>query len=124
MGSGLKNKTTLRRRIDDLIPSYISHAADSVTKFNPKSSSLTTASGRTISYDILVVAAGLKVKFDGVEGLQQALADPTSAVSSIYSYDTCDKTWSDIEAFRSGKAVFTQPAGVIKCAGGEFVTVL
>jgi sulfide:quinone oxidoreductase len=38
-------------------------------------------------------------------------------VSSIYSYDTCDKTWADIEAFRGGKAIFTQPAGVIKCAG-------
>ncbi|KZS99294.1 FAD/NAD-binding domain-containing protein [Sistotremastrum niveocremeum HHB9708] len=117
VGSGLKNKTALRRRVEDLIPSYISHAVDSVTTFTPKSSSLTTASGRTISYDILVVAAGIKVNFDAIEGLPKALADPTSAVSSIYSYDTCDKTWGDIEAFRSGKAVFTQPAGVIKCAG-------
>ena len=40
-------------------------------------------------------------------------------MSSIYSYNTADKAWRDIDALRSGKAIFTQPAGVIKCAGGE-----
>lgn len=80
---------------------------------------MTTASGRDLSYDILVVAAGLQINWDGVQGLSKALANPSSGVSSIYSYGTCDKVWDDIEGLRSGNAIFTQPAGVVKCAGGE-----
>jgi sulfide:quinone oxidoreductase len=65
------------------------------------------------------VSAGLKINWNAISGLSKALADPVSGVSSIYSYDTCDKVWNDIEALRMGKAIFTQPAGVIKCAGGN-----
>jgi len=50
--------------------------------------------------------------------------DPSSGVSSIYSYETCDKVWNDIETLRSGNAIFTQPAGIIKCAGGEGVCAM
>lgn len=68
---------------------------------------------------MLVVAAGLQINWNAVKGLSNALADPTSGVSSIYSFETCDKVWDDIEALRAGNAIFTQPAGVIKCAGGN-----
>jgi len=78
---------------------------------------VTTTEGNTITYDTLIVAAGLQINWDNIKNLSSALADNSSGVSSIYSYETCDKTWSDIEAFRGGKAIFTQPAGVIKCAG-------
>ncbi|KAL0946941.1 hypothetical protein HGRIS_013100 [Hohenbuehelia grisea] len=57
------------------------------------------------------------INWSAIQGLPKALADSTSGVSSIYSYDTCDKVWQDVDALRSGKAVFTQPAGVVKCAG-------
>ena len=78
-----------------------------------------TDAGRTLAYDALVVAMGLQVNFGAIEGLPKALADPSSGVSSIYSYETCDKVWEDIDALRAGRAIFTQPQGVIKCAGGQ-----
>lgn len=65
-----------------------------------------------------MLSAGLKIDWNAIPGLSKALADHTSGVSSIYSYDTCDKVWNDIEALRTGQAIFTQPAGIIKCAGG------
>lgn len=117
VGSGLKAKTETRRRLADLIPKHIAHIPESVQIFHPESSTITTTTGRSISYDMLVVAAGLQINWNGIEGLSQALVDSSSGVSSIYSYDTCDKAWADIEALRSGNAIFTQPAGVIKCAG-------
>ena len=115
----MKQKSTLRRPLADLIPSHINHVSEDVQSFDPSSNSITTTSGRKLSYDALVVATGLQVNFDHIEGLPKALADPSSGVSTIYSYNTCDKTWRDIDALRSGRALFTQPAGVIKCAGGE-----
>lgn len=39
-------------------------------------------------------------------------------MSTIYNYDTCDKTWDLIESAKNGqKAIFTQPFGPVKCAG-------
>lgn len=119
VGAGLESKLVTRQPLNTLIPKHITHINDNVTSFSPKSSSLATASGRTIAYDALVVAAGLQINWDGITGLKKALVDSSSGVSSIYSYDTCDKVWSDIDALRSGNAVFTQPAGVVKCAGGK-----
>jgi len=117
VGAGLKQKSTLRRPLAELIPPHITHIAENVASFDPAHNAVRTDAGRTLSYDALVVAMGLQVNFGAIEGLPKALADPSSGVSSIYSYQTCDKVWEDIDALRAGRAIFTQPQGVIKCAG-------
>lgn len=117
VATGLTNKAKTRRPVSSLIPSHLSYIADSVKSFEPQDASITTLAGRKISYDNLVVAAGLQINWNAIQGLTKALADPNSGVSSVYSYDTADKVWSDIQALRNGRAIFTQPAGVIKCAG-------
>lgn len=117
VGAGLRPKTDFRRPLDSLIPKHLTLIPENVQSFSPTTSSVTTTSGRQLSYDTLVVAAGLQINWNGIKGLTSALADPTSGVSSIYSYATCDKVWDDVEGLRSGNAIFTQPAGIIKCAG-------
>ncbi|KAH9001048.1 FAD/NAD-P-binding domain-containing protein [Lactarius akahatsu] len=117
VGAGLKQKSMLRRPLAELIPSHITHIAENVASFDPAHNAVRTDAGRTLAYDALVVATGLQVNFSAIEGLPKALADPSSGVSSIYSYQTCDKVWEDIDALRAGRAIFTQPQGVIKCAG-------
>lgn len=122
VGAGLKRKEETQRRLADLIPSHLAHIPDNVKVFEPRTNSVTTSSGRKIGYESLVVATGLQINWSSVPGLETALADPASGVSSIYSYDTADKVWRDIDALQSGKAIFTQPAGVIKCGGGASST--
>ncbi|KAI0709114.1 FAD/NAD-P-binding domain-containing protein [Earliella scabrosa] len=117
VGAGLKQKEETRRKLDSLVPSHLAHIPENVKSFEPKANSVTTSSGRTIGYESLVVATGLQINWSSIPGLEKALADPSSGVSSIYSYATADKVWRDIDALASGKAIFTQPAGVIKCAG-------
>ncbi|RPD66057.1 FAD/NAD(P)-binding domain-containing protein [Lentinus tigrinus ALCF2SS1-7] len=117
VGAGLKQKEETRRKLSDLIPSHLALIPENVKTFDPKASSVTTSSGRKVGYETLVVATGLQINWSSIPGLETALADPGSGVSSIYSYKTCDKVWKDIDALHSGKAIFTQPAGVIKCAG-------
>ena len=70
-----------------------------------------------MTYDYLIVAPGLETNFGAVTGLTEALQDPTSSVSSIYSSQTVEQVWKNIQAFKKGNAIFTQPAGIIKCAG-------
>lgn len=40
-----------------------------------------------------------------------------SGVGTIYSYKNCDSVWDAIQDFGGKKAIFTQPKGIIKCAG-------
>jgi eukaryotic sulfide quinone oxidoreductase len=121
VGAGLGPKTKFRRPLDSLIPrDRITHIHEDVKSLSPSASTLTTTSGRSLGYEALVVAAGLKINWNAISGLEKALAEPLSGVSSIYSYNTCDKAWKDIESLRTGKAIFTQPAGIIKCAGGQY----
>ncbi|KAF4614693.1 hypothetical protein D9613_003027 [Agrocybe pediades] len=117
VGAGLNDKSDFSRPLSSLIPGHIAHIPENVKSFSPDSSSVTTTTGRDITYDTLIVATGLKTKFDAIEGLPEALDNPNSGVSTIYSYKTCDKVWTDIENLKEGKAVFTQPSGIIKCAG-------
>jgi len=117
VGAGLKPKTDFSRSLQSLIASHITLIPENATAFAPQANSVFTSAGRDVKYDYLVVAAGLEINWDGITGLSTALADPKSGVSSIYSYNTCDKAWGDIEGIREGKAVFTQPAGIVKCAG-------
>ncbi|TIA88306.1 hypothetical protein E3P99_02689 [Wallemia hederae] len=117
IGSGLGKKEDFVRPESQVIPKDVAHIPANVQSFTPSSNTVTTATGETLTYDFLIVAAGLKINFGGVKGLESALANDTSGVSSIYNPNYAEKAWRDIAAFKSGNAIFTQPAGVIKCAG-------
>jgi hypothetical protein len=117
VGTGLRGASEMRRPMADVIPPGVQHYSMQVSEFSPDSNSLKTAEGFEITYDYLVVAPGLKTDFAAVKGLETALADPSSSVSTIYSESSAEQTWRNIQAFEGGDAIFTQPAGVFKCAG-------
>lgn len=117
VGSGLKPLGDMSRPLSSLIPSGVTHYPLQVSKFDPDNNQLKTADGVEVSYDYLIVAPGLETNFAGIKGLPEALQDPGSKVSSIYSDKTVEQVWRNIQDFKKGTAVFTQPAGVIKCAG-------
>lgn len=117
VGSGLRPLTDMSRPLASVIPAGVTHYPLRVSKFDPASNGLTTAEGVDVSYEYLVVAAGLEVNFSGVKGLPEALSDSATNVSSIYSDKTVEQVWRNIQAFKKGTAIFTQPSGVIKCAG-------
>ncbi|KAL1618545.1 hypothetical protein SLS56_010519 [Neofusicoccum ribis] len=119
VGGGLKTKEELRRPMDSLIDPKLKFYNDSVGTFSPEKNSFTLGnSGDSVSYEHLIVAPGISINYDSIKGLPEALANPDSLVSSIYGYDTCDKVFGTIQKLKKGSAIFTQPAGVIKCAGG------
>ena len=117
VGGGLKDKRDLRRPLASLLDPKLKHYAAAVDTFAPEQNQITLSNGNTIAYDQLVVVPGLSINYDAIKGLPEALADSSSLVSTIYGYNTCDKVFDTISKLKSGKAIFTQPAGVIKCAG-------
>lgn len=117
VGGGLKNKEDLKMSLPELVDSKLKFYNNGVETFTPDNNSVQLSDGRTLNYEHLIVSPGINIKYDAIKGLPEALADPKSAVTTIYGYDTCDKTFRLIEQFKKGKAIFTQPAGMIKCAG-------
>ncbi|KAI1124569.1 FAD/NAD(P)-binding domain-containing protein [Nemania abortiva] len=117
VGSGLKSLDDTQRPISHVIPDGVKHYPLQVTTFDPENNAVKTSEGLDVTYDYLIVTPGLETNFAGIPGLQGALRDPASQVSSIYSEKTVEQVWRNIQSFKKGPAIFTQPAGIIKCAG-------
>lgn len=118
VGAGLKTKEELRRPLRSLLDPKFKFYNQPATKLSPDENLLTLDNGDKVIYDQLVVAPGIRLDFEAIKGLSEALANPDSNVASTYSYDFCDKVFTNISKFREGAALFTHPAGVVKCAGG------
>ena len=100
-----------------LIDPKIKLYQDGTSTFSPDDNSIVLYDGTRLHYSQLVVTPGIKLNIGATKGLTEALADPSALVASIYSYDYCDKIFRIIENSRRGRAIFTQPAGTLKCAG-------
>jgi NADPH-dependent 2,4-dienoyl-CoA reductase/sulfur reductase-like enzyme len=117
VGAGLKNKDDLRRPLQSLVNPKFKYYKNAVGAFAPEGNCVTLANGDNIHYDQLVVVPGIGLDYGSVTGLTEALANPDACVSTIYDYAYCDKAFRTISGFKGGDAIFTQPAGVVKCAG-------
>lgn len=115
VGAGLAKKEATARPEASVIPRRATWIQDAVAEFLPEQNALRTRDGRTITYDWLVVAAGLQLNWDRIPGLREAVGH--DGVCSNYSYATVDSTWEAIRQFRGGTAIFTMPTGAVKCGG-------
>jgi sulfide:quinone oxidoreductase len=115
VGAGLARKEVTERPEASVVPRRVTWIRDAVTEFLPERNALRTRDGRTITYDWLVVAAGLQIHWEKIPGLKESIGK--DGVCSNYSYDTVDSTWEAIRNFRGGTAIFTNPSGAVKCGG-------
>ncbi|UNO41515.1 FAD/NAD(P)-binding oxidoreductase [Streptomyces sp. MST-110588] len=99
----------------EVMPPGVRWLRESAVSVDPASRTVATASGRTVSYSRLVVAPGLQLDWDGVPGLAQAVGH--GGVSSNYRPDLAPLTWDLIRGMKRGTALFTMPAGPVKCGG-------
>ena len=88
-----------------------------VTSLDPDNNSIGLEDGSACSYDYLVVSPGIRLRFDQIEGAQEALDDGQTPVGSIYTLEGAYKTSQLREAFKGGNAIFTVPPFPIKCGG-------
>ncbi|KAM3516313.1 hypothetical protein MY11210_000072 [Beauveria gryllotalpidicola] len=117
VGGGLAHKDDFRLRLADIYDAKLRVYQNRVAEFEPRENHIVLENGDKLEYGQLVVCPGISTNYGQIRGLPEALADPGSNVSSIYSYDHCDKVFPKIQRFRGGRAIFTQPLGLIKCAG-------
>ncbi len=115
VGGGVVAKESTGRPMAKVIPNGATWIKEAAASFEPDQNQVTLANGDTVTYDVLAVCAGIKLCWDEVEGLKEAVGK--NGVCSNYSYETVDSTWENIRNLKSGNAVFTYPRNPIKCAG-------
>lgn len=117
IGAGVFPKETSERNEADYIPDGATWIKQAVKAFQPDQNTVELANGESITYDYLVVALGIQIDWNATPGLEAALADPNSGVSSNYSYQSVEQTFKNIQSLKKGNAIFTEPSTPIKCGG-------
>ena len=115
VGGGVFSLEQTRRNEASLIPAGVTWIRESAAGFTPESNSVSTSAGQTLTYDALVVATGMKLNWEAIKGLPEALGK--GGVCSNYSKDFAAYTWECIQNFKGGNAVFTCAPMPIKCPG-------
>lgn len=117
IGGGVTGIEESCRQQKDLMDPRTMWIQDYASGIDPVKCRVETREGHVINYEYIVIAAGVEMSYDEVPGMYDALKDPHSAVSTIYTPDGCQKTWSDLQKFKGGEAIFTYPQSAIKCPG-------
>ncbi len=115
VGAGIFDSEVTAKTMASLIPSGVRWIKAGVAAFEPDKKAVILDGCRVVKYRALVVAAGLKLNWAGIEGLTETLG--RNGVTSNYRFDLAPYTWELVQNLHKGHAVFTQPPMPIKCAG-------
>ncbi|PIO74645.1 pyridine nucleotide-disulfide oxidoreductase [Teladorsagia circumcincta] len=115
VGGGWMTVEQNTRREKDLIHPNSVWLHDRVAKFEPKKNMVKLGNGDEITYDYMILATGVQLRWDMIKGLPEAFDTP--GVTSNYTPLLCPKTNKELNTVTSGNCVFTFPNTPIKCAG-------
>ncbi len=137
VGAGIWDASEVTYQRDDFVPDGVTLIKEKAVEFDPENNTVKTSGGKTLKYDYMIIAAGLKLDFSKIEGL--GIADTITSrgddsavrkvvgkngITSIYFANGAADTWTEMQKFiadaKSGKkvkGVFTHPNTPIKCGG-------
>ncbi len=115
VGAGVFKPEATRRTMASVMPDQVTWIRQPASGFAPETDEVVLADGSAVRYRVLVAAPGLKLDWDDVPGLTEALGK--NGVTSNYRYDLAPYTNRLAHELKRGRALFTQPPMPIKCAG-------
>lgn len=103
----------------DWLPSGVSFVADKVSAVDAISKTVSTEGGQTVDYDWLVVAPGLVLDHDAIDGFSLDMVGENGIGALYAGPEYAAKTWTAANRFteEGGTGIFTRPATEMKCAG-------
>ncbi|WP_349363465.1 MAG: FAD/NAD(P)-binding oxidoreductase [Roseitalea porphyridii] len=119
IAAGLKPSGYSVSGTSDWLPRSVNWIEEGAAEIDPEAKTVTTDSGTTVGYDYLVVAAGLKLNYDQIEGMDVSLIGKDGIGSVYASPEAAEATWREMDRFtdEGGVGLFTRPATEMKCAG-------
>ncbi len=115
VGAGVFTRNQTRKPMAAVMPKGVKWIRLAAAAFLPEQDEVILENGEVLSYKQLVVAPGIKLDWDRIEGLRETLG--RNGVTSNYTWDTAPYTWELVKGLGRGRAIFTQPPMPIKCAG-------
>ena len=115
VGGGVFKREQTERQMASLMPKGVQWMRAACAGFDPERNQVILEDGERIGYKVLIVAPGLKLDWDAIEGLKETLGK--NGVTSNYLFDMASYTWELVQSMKGGRALFTQPPMPIKCAG-------
>ena len=113
VGSGLVELEQTRKRMVDVIPKGAVWEKSKVTRVDPKKNEVTTADN-TFTYDYLLIALGLELDFDAIEGAKESLG--MNGVTTPYVFDYLEYTYQKLKEVNHGNIIISKPKSEIKGA--------
>ncbi|MEQ8250955.1 MAG: FAD/NAD(P)-binding oxidoreductase [Oceanibaculum nanhaiense] len=120
VAAGLWSPDRVQWANERYIPSRVRWVRSQVAEFDPEANRVVAKDGTAVPYDFLIVATGLDLRYDLIEGMEKGLIGTEHRIGSVYAGpDDAFRTWQAMAHFREqgGDAVFTRPPGDLKCAG-------
>ena len=115
VGGGVFHAEDTAKTMGSLIPKGVHWIKAAVAAFEPKDNAVILDGCRVVGYKRLIVAPGIKLDWNRIEGLVETLG--RNGVTSNYRYDLAPYTWKLVQEMKEGRAIFSQPPMPIKCAG-------
>lgn len=115
VGAGVYDIQNTIRDESSVMPEGVKWIRQKVVSFQPEANMITLDNQESVGYDWLVVAPGIQLNWNEVEGLKESLGK--NGVCSNYGVDLAPYTWECIRNFKGGKALFTNPHTPVKCGG-------
>ncbi|TCM85815.1 NAD(P)/FAD-dependent oxidoreductase [Rhodovulum steppense] len=119
IAAGLKPANYAVSSTAEWLPKGVEWIEEAAAEIDPEANRIVTAGGKTVAYDFLILATGLKLDWDAVEGFDMNLVG-TNGIGAVYAGpEQAAATWGAMNRFtdEGGKAVFFRPATEMKCAG-------
>lgn len=121
VASGVWNKSKILTQVTDWLPKSVNWIKGSVAEYTPENNQVVLANGEKVSYDQLIVASGLELRYDLIEGMDTDLIGKGEGIGSVYhSLEAAEGTNVEIKKFLAkggGEGLLNLPPTALKCAG-------
>ncbi|SMH45377.1 NAD(P)/FAD-dependent oxidoreductase [Maritimibacter sp. HL-12] len=119
VAAGLKPADYVTSQTADWLPAGVSLVAERAAAIDPEAKTVSTEGGQTLAYDYLIVAPGLVLDYDAIEGFSLDMVGQNGIGSLYAGADYAAKTWEAAQKFteEGGVGLVMRPETEMKCAG-------
>ena len=119
VAAGLKPADYVVSKTTDWLPGGITLIAEAAAAIDPEAKTVDTTSGQKVPYDFLVVAPGLVLDHDAIDGFSLDMVGQNGIGALYAGPQYAAATWQAAQSFieTGGVGLFTRPETEMKCAG-------
>ncbi|WP_375573072.1 FAD/NAD(P)-binding oxidoreductase [Ahrensia marina] len=119
VAAGLKPADYVVSSTTDWLPSGVTLIPEAVAAVDAEAKTVATETGQRFDYDWLVLAPGLVLDHDAIEGFSLDMVGENGIGALYAGPEYAARTWQAAQSFieEGGTGIFTRPATEMKCAG-------